>query len=115
MAKEMKAASEIGRSSRQRGQSAERDVCALLNDALGTHLKRNLGQERDSGADITFARYGIQVKYVKSLNISKAWEQACIDAEKGELEPLVFHRKPGEHWKVTMDANEFIRLLREAM
>ena len=111
----MKTPREIGRSSRQRGQSAERELCALLNDALGTHVKRNLGQERDSGADITLGKYGIQVKYVKALNISKAWEQACIDSEVSGLEPLVAHRKPGEHWKVTMDVEEFVRLVRESL
>lgn len=40
----------MSKASRNKGQSGEREVCAILNEALGTSLNRTLDQVRDGVA-----------------------------------------------------------------
>ena len=54
----------------------------------------------------------VEVKRVNRLNIEQAMEQACSDAQAGEL-PVVAHRKDGGKWLVTMELDTFWRLYRE--
>jgi len=53
-----------------------------------------------------------EVKRCETLNISKAMAQACTDC--GGKMPVVAHRKNGEKWLVTMDADTFGWFLRHA-
>lgn len=54
-----------------------------------------------------------EVKFVQSLNLDKACEQAERD---GAGKPwIVAHKKSRTKWKVTMDAQLFFRLLRDGM
>jgi len=55
----------------------------------------------------------IEVKRVQALNIDRALKQAQNDAKDGET-PIVAHRKNGEKWKITMDAEDWFRLLKRA-
>jgi hypothetical protein len=55
----------------------------------------------------------IEVKRVQALNIDKALRQAQNDAKDNET-PIVAHRKNGEKWKITMDAEDWFELLKRA-
>ena len=62
--------------------------------------------------------YSVEVKFVEKLNIDKAYEQSTRDALEREkktgehLEPIVFYRKKRTKWKIVLDAETFLRLLK---
>lgn len=55
----------------------------------------------------------MEVKFVESLNLERACEQA--ERDRGVKPYIVAHKKSRSHWKVTMDAHLFFALLREGM
>ena len=55
----------------------------------------------------------IECKRVEKLNIDDALEQSIRDAKDGEL-PVVMHRKNRKPWKVTLELDEFMKLLKAA-
>jgi Holliday junction resolvase len=55
----------------------------------------------------------IEVKRVENLNIDKALEQSADDAEAKGLTPIVAHRRDRKMWKVTMYAEDWIRMYKE--
>ena len=50
-----------------------------------------------------------EVKRVERLDLTAAMFQARRDAKTGEI-PIVAHRRNGESWLVTMDADDWFRL-----
>ena len=103
----------IGKNNRLRGQQGEREIAALLTDALGTPIKRLLGQARDGGADIFTAPYRWEIKRRKAGNIAYQWlDEAYASLLPGER-PLVAFRSDGKKWLVVMPIEEAIRLIRE--
>lgn len=55
----------------------------------------------------------VEVKRVERLNIQEAMQQAAHDARPGEM-PMVFHKRNYCPWLVTLSANDFFKLYREA-
>ena len=51
-----------------------------------------------------------EVKWVESLNLRKAMEQAERDC--GENVPIVAHKKNGKEWLVTMRAVDWLEMMR---
>lgn len=106
----MTTASARGRNNRRRGQAGEREVCALIADALGIAVQRNLGQERDSGSDISLPPYTLEVKRRKAVANLYAWlEQAGSTGGR----PIAAVRADGREWLAVMPMSEFLRLVRE--
>jgi hypothetical protein len=102
----------MGASQRRKGATAEREVAAILTDALGFVVKRQLGQARDGGDDIRVGRWRLEVKRRETLAMD-AWSaqvEAC--AEAGER-PAVIYRRSGQPWRISMLLADFIPLLRE--
>lgn len=83
-------------SQRRKGASAENELAILLGDWLGITLKRQLGQERDGGADIRIGRAHIQVKRCETLAIPAWWRQAVADA--GDGLPVLAWRQSRKGW-----------------
>lgn len=102
--------------SRQKGARGERMWRDELREA-GFTARR--GQQFAGGTDSPdviceeLNNLHMEVKFVQSLNLDKACEQAERDA--GLKAWIVAHKKNGKHWKVTMDAGIFFNLLREGM
>lgn len=101
----------MGARERRRGASAERELAALLSESLGTVVKRNLGQSREGGDDITIGKYRIECKRHNKLAIP-AWlrqvEEACKDGDV----PIVAFRQDGQPWRVVLRLDDFLPLLR---
>jgi hypothetical protein len=93
-----------GKRNRQRGQEAERELCALIEADLGITTKRLLGQERDRGHDINLGPLRIEVKRRKRVGNLYDWLQGA-DA--------VAIRGDGQEWLVTLPWPLFARLVRE--
>lgn len=88
----------------------------MLSDELGLNLFRNLGQERDSGADITVPSTAgplqVQVKRQERAKLLPWLRQARDDAGDDDI-PVVMWRQSGAHWVVAMDFVEWCKLIRE--
>src|SRR3974390_261082 len=96
---------------RDKGANGERELCALLTDWLGFVVKRNLGQARDSGHDITLPGFHIECKRRARLGYLYDWmAQAASNADQT---PAVAMRADGEGWLVMLRGGGFIRLARE--
>ena len=83
-------------SQRRKGAAGEVELANLLCDLLGISLKRQLGQERDGGADIRLGRAHIQVKRCETLAIPAWWRQAVADA--GDGLPVLAWRQSRRPW-----------------
>lgn len=53
----------------------------------------------------------VEVKRVERLNLNKAMKQSIDDSKEGEI-PIVAHRKNREKWKITMLADDWVKLYR---
>ena len=90
-----------GKSSRDKGQRGEREICAMLNDELGLSLSRDLSQTRAGGCDISELKgWSIEVKYQETLHINSWWTQ-CLSQCKN-TKPLLIYRKSRQPWKCIM-------------
>ena len=102
----------MSKSQRTKGAGGEREVCEILTNALGTKIKRVLGQARDGGHDITLAPFKLEVKRRKTLAIYDWWSQILM-ACKGDETPVIVMRADGEEWLAVVRLNDFIKLARE--
>lgn len=90
--------------SKQKGKRGELELSHKLQE-LGFTTRRTAqynGKEQGSLADLVgIDGVHIECKRVEKLNIDTAMEQAIRDS-KADEEPMVFHRKNGKPWYVTM-------------
>lgn len=98
--------------SRDKGARAERELAAVLR-AAGYDARRGQQYSGANGdADVVgVPGLHIECKHVEALNIHKAMEQSRRDARPGET-PVVIHRKNRTGWLVTMDIDNFLKLLK---
>ncbi|HEY6021396.1 MAG TPA: hypothetical protein VIY48_16270 [Candidatus Paceibacterota bacterium] len=103
----------MSRASKQKGKLGEREVAALLKD-YGYEARRGyqyLGGSHDE-PDVKHNIPGIhiEVKRTERLNLGAAYRQAEGDA--GTKTPVVFHRASRQPWLVTINAQDFLKLIR---
>jgi hypothetical protein len=93
----------MSKGSREKGRRAEIELCKLLSDELGIEVRRNVDQARSGGAD-TFdvPGYSIEIKRREMLARPTWWKQACEQAQRVGMEPLVFYRRNREPWRALM-------------
>lgn len=102
---------------KKKGKAGELEVVRLCK-AEGYDVHRSAqycGNSEEGTADVVgLPGIHIEVKRVEHLNLDDALAQAARDAGKttGHI-PVVFHRKNGTGWKVTMGADDWFRLYRE--
>lgn len=105
--------SDMGKMSREKGKRGER---ALSNKFKDYGYKTRRGQQfcgSNGDADVVgVPGVHIECKWVESLNLRKAMEQSKNDAKENEM-PMVFHKKNGKEWLVTMSFDDFIKMYRE--
>jgi len=94
--------SDIGRRSRRKGATGERELFHLLSDELGFCVTRNLTQTRDSGCDsLSVPGFVIECKRVESP-FRIAWmEQAIASVSPGHAIPTVFYRQSRQPWRAS--------------
>jgi hypothetical protein len=98
----------MGKRSRTKGARGEREVVELLR-AIFEAVRRGAAQSRkgSDAADVEGSPYWIEVKIGQRPNILAAMEQACADTDGRP--PVVFTRRDGETWLVTMRAEDWVR------
>lgn len=100
--------------SRNKGAAGERELAGLLKK-YGYDCRR--GQQycgANGDADVVgIPGLHIECKRVEKLNLDDAMEQSIHDAKDGEI-PVVMHRKNRKPWKVTLELDNFMELLKAA-
>jgi Holliday junction resolvase len=90
----------MGKSQRNKGAAAEREVLKLLGDELGIALKRNLAQTREGGGDCLEVKgWAIEVKRQERLSRPAWWKQAVEQAKRVGAQPMLLYRRSREPWK----------------
>lgn len=106
----------MGKSQRTKGHGGERELCALLSDALGTVVKRHLGQAREGGGDIELGPFLIEVKRRARIAGVHQWmNQACKACTPKHHIPVIAFRADGQSWVVAFRLPEAVELMREAL
>jgi Holliday junction resolvase len=99
----------MGKSQRNKGAQAEREVLKLLGDELGIALKRNLAQTREGGGDcLEIKGYCVEIKRQERLSRPTWWKQAVDQAKRVGAEPMLLYRRSREQWQAfihTVDGN----------
>lgn len=100
--------------SKQKGKRGELEWASFCREQ-GYDCRRTAqycGRTGDASDVVGLPGVHQEVKRVERLNISEAIQQAKRDAASGEM-PVVAHRRNGERWLVTMDADDWFALYRE--
>ena len=108
-----KSRTEIGRSSRRKGQVGEREIVNALKAAGFEAAHRSAqycGNTGDAPDVEGLPGIHIEVKRVERLNLRKAYEQAVNDSKKSGDIPAVFHRQSHQPWMVSLSLNDFLKL-----
>lgn len=86
----------MGKSQRNKGATYEREVASKLSAALGTDVKRRIGQSRDGGHDLDgTGRLVVECKRRKTLTTVESWmkqAEAAAEIVDGGL-PIVIARE----------------------
>lgn len=104
-----------GRTSRNKGQSGEREFIQILQERVGelqVKFHRNLMQTADGGADVAMTLDGvdvlcpfaIEVKRQETLNIETWWRQTLSQTKKNQL-PVLAYRQARKNWLVIILAH----------
>lgn len=106
--------SAVGRRSKRKGATGERELAATLTEA-GFECRRGYQTDGKIVADVIgLPHIRIECKRVEQLNLLKALQQAERDADPLEL-PAVFHRRNREPWQVTMTLDHWLKLYEKAL
>ena len=97
----------MGAKSRNKGKRGESEVVHLLR-AIFAAVRRGAAQSRkgSDAADVEGSPYWIEVKLGKAPGIHAAMKQA-VESTDGRP-PVVFTRRDGETWLVTMRAEDWV-------
>jgi len=102
----------MSKSQRDKGKRGELEVANILSDALGREVKRILGQERDSGADLRVGRFVMDVKRQETLKLQEWCNQVEAAADPMDV-PVVVYRRNGQPWRVVLRLDDFIPMVRD--
>lgn len=90
----------MGAMSRRKGAAGEREALRALGEELGVMLTRNLQQTREGGADcLVLKGFAIEIKRQERLSRPAWWAQACEQAERACVEPMVLYRRSRQPWR----------------
>lgn len=107
----------MGKMSRTKGQSGEREFAGLLFDHLGIEVKRHLEQSRSGGHDLVvtdpgscriteaFDLFAVEVKRHKTASqglIASWWLQAVEQANRAEKIPALAYRADRQQWQIAL-------------
>ena len=104
----------MSKMSRDKGKRGELEVAAIMR-SHGFEARR--GQQRRGGGDSPDVIHNIpnlyvEVKLREQFNLYAALEKATQEAFHLDT-PVVFHRRKRKNWLVTMDADDFLILVKK--
>jgi hypothetical protein len=97
----------MGASQRRKGASFEREVAHVLG------AKRNIGQARDGGDDITVGPFRVECKRRHTVGPMAGWMAQCVASCKrdGDI-PVVIARGDGGEAYAIVRLTDFVPLMR---
>lgn len=103
-----------GRASRNKGANAERELAAVINEHLGTDMRRTpLSGGMDWKGDIQgWDGYHIEAKRQERLAIPAWVEQAEADCPEGSI-PLVAFRQSRQPWRVVIRLTDLLNIVKK--
>ena len=97
----------MGKKSRTKGKTGEREVLNLLGDRLGQRYARNLNQSDLGGCDcIELDGVALEIKRAAKPLINKWWEQTCEQANKMQRRPVLAYRLDRQQWTFVVLLND---------
>lgn len=99
----------MGKASRDKGARFEREIANDLTDRWGVSIKRNIGQARDGGDDITVDPFRIECKRRAKIAGYDFIEQATAATDEGQI-PVVVMRADGKKPLVLMRYDDWCML-----
>lgn len=102
----------MGLSERRKGAGFENEIANDLSDCWGRHIKRELGQARDSGCDIKVPPFYIECKRRHRIAVYE-WLKQAVDAAldiPGIRYPVVVARADREDAIVIMRYSDWKEL-----
>ena len=104
----------MGKMSKDKGKVGEREVAELIR-SYGFEARR--GQQNRGGSDSPDVVHSIpnvyaEVKFRERFSLWAAVSKAQEEAKDTDT-PVVFHRQKRKPWLVTMDAHDFLRILKK--
>lgn len=99
-----------GRYAKQKGERGEREVCGIITRITGEPSKRKLGQARDSGGDVDWGPFLLEVKARQTVSMPAWQEQVRIAANASGQVPAVVWRRKGEEFWIAVPFEEFISM-----
>ena len=102
----------MGKASRDKGKTGEREAAACLRDLGFPGARRGVQYHGLEGEDVVGAIPGAhcEVKRTERLTLYSAMEQAIADA--GEAIPFLMHRRSRRPWLVVLRAEDLVRFAR---
>lgn len=98
--------------SRTKGKRGELELSKELQRIFGVDCRR--GQQfsgsNESPDVVGFPGVHIECKRVEQLNLYSAIDQATSDSAGSDNVPVVFHRKNGRKWLVTVELESLLKL-----
>ena len=98
-------------SQRRKGAAGERELAQILSEQLGWVVKRNIGQARDGGDDITTGQFRWECKRRAKLSVYEFMDQVEAACRPGDI-PIVAMRADGKNWLVMMKLEDAIPMIR---
>ena len=103
---------QVGKGSRAKGAGGERELARILKDEYGYETRRGFTFNRQSDV-VGLPGIHIECKRVENLNLRKALDQSVREAKvRRDGLPVVMYRKNYRKWKVAMQLDHFLELLR---
>lgn len=102
--------------SKRKGKRAELEVANILKAHGYEDAKRTAQYCGNTGdaADVTGLRgFHIEVKYQEQIRLDEWIAQAKRDATFSGDIPIVVHRKNGQPWRVTLDFETFLDIVKD--
>lgn len=92
--------------SRRKGQVAERELTALLSDALGFVVKRKSVNRKDDADCVDIDGWAVECKRCEKTQLNAWWEQAERQAKAINRKPILFFRASRQPWVAMLDLSE---------
>jgi hypothetical protein len=95
-----------GAGSRSKGQRGEREVFALLSEALGFVVRRKAVNRRGDPDGVDVPGWAIEVKRVEQSALRAWWRQTEAQADLIGRKPILFFRASRQPWQAMIDLSE---------
>lgn len=104
----------MGLSQRNKGKAGEREVAKLLKEHGYDDARRGIQFQGspDSPDVVGLPGFHIEVKRTEQCRLYDYLNQSTSEAGEEEI-PVVFHRQNKRPWVVIMDAEDFLKVVKE--